>query len=57
MKTGRVEYRCGAFKLRQRKAGLTFATALRAFMRQDPDIVMAGKFATGRRPNSQRKLH
>jgi type IV pilus assembly protein PilB len=26
-----------------RKAGLTFATALRAFMRQDPDIVMAGE--------------
>jgi excisionase family DNA binding protein len=26
-----------------RKSGLTFATALRAFMRQDPDIVMAGE--------------
>jgi type II secretory ATPase GspE/PulE/Tfp pilus assembly ATPase PilB-like protein len=26
-----------------RKAGLTFAPALRAFMRQDPDIVMAGE--------------
>jgi type II secretory ATPase GspE/PulE/Tfp pilus assembly ATPase PilB-like protein len=26
-----------------RKAGLTFATALRAFLRQDPDIIMAGE--------------
>jgi type IV pilus assembly protein PilB len=26
-----------------RKAGLTFATALRAFMRQDPDIIMVGE--------------
>ncbi|HEX2999171.1 MAG TPA: ATPase, T2SS/T4P/T4SS family, partial [Armatimonadota bacterium] len=26
-----------------RKAGLTFATALRAFLRQDPDIVMVGE--------------
>ena len=27
----------------QRKAGLTFATALRSFMRQDPDIIMVGE--------------
>jgi type IV pilus assembly protein PilB len=26
-----------------RKAGLTFATALRAFLRQDPDIIMVGE--------------
>jgi type IV pilus assembly protein PilB len=26
-----------------RKAGLTFATALRSFMRQDPDIIMVGE--------------
>jgi type IV pilus assembly protein PilB len=26
-----------------RKAGLTFATAMRAFMRQDPDIIMVGE--------------
>ena len=25
------------------KAGLTFATALRAFLRQDPDIIMVGE--------------
>ncbi|MER3495484.1 MAG: type IV-A pilus assembly ATPase PilB, partial [Armatimonadota bacterium] len=26
-----------------RKAGLTFATALRAYLRQDPDIIMVGE--------------
>jgi type IV pilus assembly protein PilB len=26
-----------------RKAGLTFATALRAFLRQDPDVIMVGE--------------
>ncbi|QWK98362.1 Flp pilus assembly complex ATPase component TadA, partial [Plesiomonas shigelloides] len=25
------------------KAGLTFASALRAFLRQDPDVVMVGE--------------
>ena len=27
----------------QRKIGLTFATALRAFLRQDPDIILVGE--------------
>lgn len=29
------------------KAGLTFATALRAFLRQDPDIIMVGEIRDG----------
>ena len=27
----------------QRKIGLTFATALRAFLRQDPDVILVGE--------------
>ena len=34
------------------KAGLNFASALRAFLRQDPDIIMVTKSATSRRPKS-----
>lgn len=33
-------------------AGLTFARALRAFLRQDPDIIFVGKSGTPRRPRS-----
>ena len=32
------------------KVGLDFATALRAFLRQDPDIVMVAKSAIQKRP-------
>lgn len=32
------------------RIGLTFATTLRAFMRQDPDILMVGRSATSKRP-------
>ena len=40
-----VEYQLGGITQVQvnRKAGLTFATALRAFLRQDPDIIMVGE--------------
>ncbi len=40
-----VEYQLGGIAQVQvnRKAGLTFATALRAFLRQDPDIIMVGE--------------
>jgi type IV pilus assembly protein PilB len=34
------------------KAGLTFAVALRAFLRQDPDVIMVGEIATKRQPTS-----
>lgn len=39
-----VEYQLNGIAQVQmnRKAGLTFATALRAFLRQDPDIIMVG---------------
>lgn len=40
-----VEYQIGGIAQVQtnKKAGLTFATALRAFLRQDPDIIMVGE--------------
>ncbi|MCE9558742.1 MAG: Flp pilus assembly complex ATPase component TadA [Armatimonadetes bacterium] len=40
-----VEYQIGGIAQVQmnRKAGLTFSTALRAFLRQDPDIIMVGE--------------
>lgn len=40
-----VEYQLGGITQVQvnRKAGLTFASALRAFLRQDPDIIMVGE--------------
>jgi len=40
-----VEYQLGGITQVQvnRKAGLNFATALRAFLRQDPDIIMVGE--------------
>lgn len=40
-----VEYQMNGIAQVQmnRKAGLTFATALRAFLRQDPDIIMVGE--------------
>jgi type IV pilus assembly protein PilB len=40
-----IEYRLGGVKQMQvnRKAGLTFASALRAILRSDPDIVMVGE--------------
>ncbi len=40
-----VEYQLNGISQVQvnRKAGLTFATALRAFLRQDPDIIMVGE--------------
>lgn len=40
-----VEYQLGGIAQVQvnKKAGLTFATALRAFLRQDPDIIMVGE--------------
>ncbi|MDX2065362.1 MAG: ATPase, T2SS/T4P/T4SS family [Fimbriimonadaceae bacterium] len=40
-----VEYQMNGVNQVQmnRKAGLTFATALRAFLRQDPDIIMVGE--------------
>jgi type IV pilus assembly protein PilB len=40
-----VEYQLNGIAQVQvnRKAGLTFATALRAFLRQDPDIIMVGE--------------
>jgi len=40
-----VEYQLGGITQVQvnRKAGLTFATALRSFLRQDPDIIMVGE--------------
>ena len=41
-----VEYRLGATSCRCRcneKAGLTFATALRSILRQDPDVVLVGE--------------
>lgn len=40
-----VEYHIGGINQAavHRRAGLTFATALRAFMRQDPDIIMVGE--------------
>jgi type IV pilus assembly protein PilB len=40
-----VEYQLGGISqvAVHRKAGLTFATALRSFMRQDPDIIMVGE--------------
>lgn len=40
-----VEYQLAGISQVQvnRKAGLTFATALRAFLRQDPDIIMVGE--------------
>ncbi|MDO8588168.1 MAG: ATPase, T2SS/T4P/T4SS family [Armatimonadota bacterium] len=40
-----VEYQLGGISQVQvnRKAGLTFATALRSFLRQDPDIIMVGE--------------
>lgn len=40
-----VEYQLNGISQVQmnRKAGLTFATALRAFLRQDPDIMMVGE--------------
>ncbi|MGV3618784.1 MAG: GspE/PulE family protein [Fimbriimonas sp.] len=40
-----VEYQIGGIAQVQmnRKANLTFATALRAFLRQDPDIIMVGE--------------
>jgi type IV pilus assembly protein PilB len=36
--------------------GLTFARALRAFLRQDPDIIMVGKSETARRRKSRSTL-
>jgi type IV pilus assembly protein PilB len=40
-----VEYQLGGLAQVQvnKKAGLTFGTALRAFLRQDPDIIMVGE--------------
>jgi len=40
-----VEYQLGGIAQVQvnKKAGLTFGTALRAFLRQDPDIIMVGE--------------
>lgn len=40
-----IEYQLGGIAQVQvnKKAGLTFATALRAFLRQDPDIIMVGE--------------
>ncbi len=40
-----IEYQLGGIGQVQvnRKAGLTFATALRAFLRQDPDIILVGE--------------
>lgn len=40
-----VEYQIGGIAQVQtnKKAGLTFSTALRAFLRQDPDIIMVGE--------------
>jgi type IV pilus assembly protein PilB len=40
-----VEYQLSGITqvMMNRKAGLTFATALRAFLRQDPDIIMVGE--------------
>jgi type IV pilus assembly protein PilB len=40
-----VEYQLGGVSqvAVHRKAGLTFSTALRSFMRQDPDIIMVGE--------------
>lgn len=40
-----IEYQLGGIAQVQvnRKAGLTFATGLRAFLRQDPDIIMVGE--------------
>ena len=40
-----IEYQIGGIAQVQmnRKANLTFATALRAFLRQDPDIIMVGE--------------
>jgi type IV pilus assembly protein PilB len=40
-----VEYQIGGIAQVQtnKKAGLTFGTALRAFLRQDPDIIMVGE--------------
>jgi len=40
-----VEYQLNGLAQVQvnKKAGLTFATALRAFLRQDPDIIMVGE--------------
>ncbi len=40
-----VEYQLGGVSQVQinKKAGLTFATALRSFLRQDPDIIMVGE--------------
>ncbi|MBI2844420.1 MAG: Flp pilus assembly complex ATPase component TadA [Armatimonadetes bacterium] len=40
-----VEYQLGGISQVQvnRKAGLTFANALRSFLRQDPDIIMVGE--------------
>lgn len=40
-----VEYQLGGLSQVQvnKKAGLTFGTALRAFLRQDPDIIMVGE--------------
>lgn len=40
-----VEYQIGGISQVQvnKKAGLTFANALRAFLRQDPDIIMVGE--------------
>ena len=40
-----VEYQIGGISQVQtnKKAGLTFSTALRAFLRQDPDIIMFGE--------------
>lgn len=40
-----VEYQLGGIAQVQvnRKAGLSFATSLRAFLRQDPDIIMVGE--------------
>lgn len=35
------------------KVGLTFSAALKAFLRQDPDIIMVGRFATSPPPKSQ----
>lgn len=39
------------------KAGLTFASALRSFLRQDPDVVMVGKFAIWKLPKSPSRQH
>ena len=43
-----VEYEIGGIHQVhvQPKIGLTFASALRAFLRQDPDIVMVGEIVT-----------